>query len=120
MTATSEKTLDTAFAGKPSTARRAPSAAAALSQDITALAVSLGTAVPANESYDPDPFVVALQRRHDELAEVAAKLREQNEAQRTLAAKLAAREAAVERRERQCAAFEKLQEASSAKGWRFW
>lgn len=136
MTVSPEKNAhpDAAFVGKrppearPPEARpletrrttRSATAGVSLTQTVAALAVSLGTTVPDDESYDPDPFVVAVQRRHDELAEVADKLRKQNEEQRKLALELTAREAAVAAREKRVAAFEKLQEVSSAKSWRFW
>ena len=80
----------------------------ALINNIGTLAASLGVAPAVDGSYEPDAFVRAIRRRHDELVEITAKLSKQNQEQRLKAIELAQRERAVLQREQRIDAAEQL------------
>jgi hypothetical protein len=121
---------DEGFAGKPTSAVPSTQAAVSPTKDggkevlsslltasVAALAASLDVDTPkGKEAYDPDAFVAALQRRHDELVDISRKLAKQNEFQREKQHELDRREAEVAFREKRADAWEKLQ----AKPKRWW
>jgi hypothetical protein len=90
-----------------------------LSEEVNALAASLGTVTPAgNDAYEPDAFLAAIQLKHDQLLEVKDKLMEQAVAQRETAKQLTEREAAVAFREKRVLAHEKLLgQTAGRRGW---
>jgi hypothetical protein len=107
---------DEGFAGKPTSAVASAQdgkkevLSSLLTASVAALAASLEVETPkGNEAYDPDAFVAALQRRHDELVDISRKLARQNEFQREKQHELDRREAEVAFREKRANAWEKLQ-----------
>jgi hypothetical protein len=93
------------------------SSRASLSADIAALASSLGVteATSQGKGYEPDAFIAAVKRAHDQLVD----LEKTNEEQKVKAADLSRREAAVSFREKRADAHDKLETVTSGGLWRW-
>jgi hypothetical protein len=96
---------------KPARRRRAP--AANLTDEVTALAQSLGVQavnVDGTATYKPKGFITAIKRVHDALLAVQEDLVARQAALEAAEAALEARELAIQAREEQQAAFDALTE----------
>jgi hypothetical protein len=82
-----------------------------LTDEVAALAASLNLPTPqGNNAYEPDAFVQAIRKTHDQLMEIKATLTKRNEEQRAKEASLAQREALVAFREKRVGAHEELKQ----------
>jgi hypothetical protein len=82
-----------------------------LTDEVAALAASLNLPTPqGNAAYEPDAFVQAIRKTHDQLMDIKATLAKRNEEQRVKEASLAQREAQVAFREKRVGAHEELKQ----------
>jgi hypothetical protein len=89
-----------------------------LTEEVAALGASLNiTSTPSgNDPYEPDAFVAAIRKTHDQLMEIKAKLVEQKDRQAARETELKAREAEIAFREKRINGMEAL--AHKKSWWR--
>jgi hypothetical protein len=102
---------DDVFGGNEKPVLSSAPRASLLTEEVAALAASLGLRTSkGNAAYEPDAFVAAVRKVHEQLEGIREQLAEQNRQQAERERDLQAREQVVEFREKRMNAFDQLVE----------